>query len=166
MPVWFSSSCYFVCAAVICYSQQVVRGLSACTMCHLYPASCRKSFVFICTRYVNTRFAYLDCFATFFLLRYLSHILWLHNLYLSRMNNQEGLLMSFDRRTVWCGDSNNTFFFTSGYFVLTWWPTPDDLYPPTHVAKVWRWRASLHTGMLVGGGWFWLVNIQRFWRPR
>ena len=33
---------------------------------------------------------------------------------------------------------------------------------PTHIAIVLRWHASLHTEMLVGGGWCWLDDVQRF----
>ena len=33
---------------------------------------------------------------------------------------------------------------------------------PTHFARVLRWRASLHAEMLVGGGWCWLDDVQRF----
>ena len=36
-------------------------------------------------------------------------------------------------------------------FFFTGWPTPTDLYPPTHLTRVLRWRESLHTEMLVGG---------------
>ena len=45
----------------------------------------------------------------------------------------------------------------SGVFFFTWWPTSIDLYPPTHFARVLRWRAWIHTEMfwwMVGGvGW-------------
>ena len=55
IPVCLSSSCPFVCAAAICYSQQgriiVVYINSTCsfcsTMCHLYPTPSQNSFVFI-----------------------------------------------------------------------------------------------------------------------
>ena len=39
--------------------------------------------------------------------------------------------------------------------ILTSW------YPRTHFARVFRWHASLHIEMLVGGGWCWLDNVQR-----
>ena len=39
-------SSHHVCAVVMCYSQQVVR--MCCFLCHLYPASSRNSFVFVC----------------------------------------------------------------------------------------------------------------------
>ena len=41
-----------------------------------------------------------------------------------------------------------------------------DAHPPTHTypptLQGFCWRASLHTEMLVGGGWCWLDDIQRF----
>ena len=52
--------------------------------------------------------------------------------------------------------------FTPGYFVFTWWPAPTDLYPRTHFTRFLRWCASIHTETLVGGGWCWLDNVQRF----
>ena len=45
--------------------------------------------------------------------------------------------------------------FIPGYCFFTWWPTPTQLYPPTHVARVFRGRASFQTEMFVGGGWCW-----------
>ena len=47
IPVCLSPSCPFVCAAAICYSQQV-RIYSTCSfcLCHLYPTPSRNSFVF------------------------------------------------------------------------------------------------------------------------
>ena len=128
IPVCLSSSCPFVCAAAICYSQQV-RIYSTCSfcLCHLYPTPSRifilfyegtrysfsffagvfvalisrVAFFLLCsrTRYASTWFAYLDSSAFGFSL---SHCLWPHNLYLSRMN-QEGhqvgvLLMSSGRK--------------------------------------------------------------------
>ena len=85
IPVCSSSSCSFVCAAVICYSQQV-RVRSTCSfLCRLFPASFLGILLFysftwqyffavlispvafwLCsrTRYVSTWFAYLDNFST------------------------------------------------------------------------------------------------------
>ena len=34
--------------------------------------------------------------------------------------------------------------------------------PTTHFVRVLHWRASLHNEMLVGGGWCWLDDVQRF----
>ena len=38
-------------------------------------------------------------------------------------------------------------------FFCIWWLTSTDLYPPTRLARVLRWRVSLHTEMLAGGWW-------------
>ena len=51
IPVCLSSSCPFVCAAAICYSQQVRTVFySTCSfcllLCHLYPIPSRNYFVF------------------------------------------------------------------------------------------------------------------------
>ena len=49
VPVCLSSSCPFVCAAAICYSQQVRTSFySTCSfcLCRLYPTPSRNSFVF------------------------------------------------------------------------------------------------------------------------
>ena len=55
-----------------------------------------------------------------------------------------------------------TSYLLRGTFFFTRWPTPTDLYPPTHFARILRWCASLHTEILVGGGWCWLDDVQRF----
>ena len=41
-------------------------------------------------------------------------------------------------------------------FFCIWWLTSTDLYPPTRLARVLRWRVSLHTEMLAGG---WCVGV-------
>ena len=61
-----------------------------------------------CTRYASTWFAYLDSSSVCFF----SVWLWPHNLYLSRMKNQEGhwgyCWCPWVERTAWCEDNNMT----------------------------------------------------------
>ena len=93
----------------LCSNHLLLSAISTCSffLCHLYSAWSRNSFVFCClvfpsnvvliywvafslscrTRCVSTWFAYIDYFAICF---FLSHSVWPHNLYLSRMKNPDG----------------------------------------------------------------------------
>ena len=129
IPVSLSSSCPFVCAAAICYSQQV-RILSYVfflLVVSLVPYPISEFFCFsfvqfffvaliprvaffllLCsrTRYASTWFAFLESLPFGFSL---SRCLWPQNLYLSRMKNQEGhwgYCSCWVERTVYCEDNN------------------------------------------------------------